>query len=116
MPEPRPHEARAADTLDVRGKLAPECDGLILQVARVACLTWHKDTKSGIRHATERSLLRRPQDRQQRTSRHRGRESFDLQVPGKLYYSLMDQLAREGFDVFALDTSGFGRSPIPTRI
>ena len=40
-----------------------------------------------------------------------GRESFDLQVPGKPSYSLMDVLAREGFDVFALDTRGFGCSP-----
>lgn len=37
------------------------------------------------------------------------RESFDLQVQGKPSYSLMDVLAREGFDVFALDTRGFGR-------
>jgi alpha-beta hydrolase superfamily lysophospholipase len=42
-----------------------------------------------------------------------GRESFDLQVPGKPSYSLMDQLASEGFDVFALDTRGFGRSTHP---
>jgi pimeloyl-ACP methyl ester carboxylesterase len=42
-----------------------------------------------------------------------GRESFDLQVPGKPSYSLMDHLAREGFDVFALDTRGFGRSTHP---
>src|SRR6266516_8139711 len=42
-----------------------------------------------------------------------GRESFDLQVPGKPSYSLMDVLAREGFDVFALDTRGFGRSTRP---
>src|SRR5262245_62099059 len=42
-----------------------------------------------------------------------GRESFDLQVPGKPSYSLMDTLAREGFDVFALDTRGFGRSTRP---
>ena len=42
-----------------------------------------------------------------------GRESFDLQVPGKPSYSLMDALAREGFDVFALDTRGFGRSTRP---
>ena len=42
-----------------------------------------------------------------------GRESFDLQVPEKLSYSLMDVLAREGFDVFALDTRGFGRSTRP---
>jgi len=42
-----------------------------------------------------------------------GRESFDLQVPGKPSYSLMDILAREGFDVFALDTRGFGRSTRP---
>jgi pimeloyl-ACP methyl ester carboxylesterase len=42
-----------------------------------------------------------------------GRESFDLQVPGKPSYSLMDHLAREGFNVFALDTRGFGRSTEP---
>lgn len=42
-----------------------------------------------------------------------GRESFDLQVPGAPSYSLMDFLAREGFDVFALDTRGFGRSTRP---
>src|ERR687888_931401 len=42
-----------------------------------------------------------------------GRESFDLQVPGKPSYSLMDVLAREGLDVFALDTRGFGRSTRP---
>src|SRR4029434_10525149 len=42
-----------------------------------------------------------------------GRESFDLQVPGQPSYSLMDLLAREGFDVFALDTRGFGRSTRP---
>lgn len=42
-----------------------------------------------------------------------GRESFDLQVPGKPTYSLMDVLAREGFDVFAPDVRGFGRSTRP---
>jgi pimeloyl-ACP methyl ester carboxylesterase len=42
-----------------------------------------------------------------------GKESFDLQVPTKGSYSLMDFLAREGFDVFALDTRGFGRSTHP---
>lgn len=42
-----------------------------------------------------------------------GRESFDLQVPGKPTYSLMDYLATEGFDVFAPDMRGFGRSTHP---
>lgn len=42
-----------------------------------------------------------------------GRESFDLAVPGRTDYSLMDRLAREGFDVFALDVTGFGRSTRP---
>ncbi len=42
-----------------------------------------------------------------------GKESFDLQVPGKPSYSLMDCLAQAGFDVFALDTRGFGRSTHP---
>lgn len=42
-----------------------------------------------------------------------GQESFDLHVKGKPSYSLMDSLARAGFDVFALDTRGFGRSTHP---
>lgn len=42
-----------------------------------------------------------------------GRESFDLQVAGKPSYSLMDALARRGFDVFAPDVRGFGRSTHP---
>jgi pimeloyl-ACP methyl ester carboxylesterase len=42
-----------------------------------------------------------------------GRESFDLQVPGQPSYSLMDFLARQGLDVFALDARGFGRSTKP---
>lgn len=42
-----------------------------------------------------------------------GRESFDLQVPGRPSYSFMDHLARQGFDVFAPDLRGFGRSTHP---
>ena len=42
-----------------------------------------------------------------------GKESFDLQVPGKATYSLMDVLAPAGFDVFAPDVRGFGRSTHP---
>ena len=42
-----------------------------------------------------------------------GRESFDLQVPGVPAVSLMDVLADAGYDVFAIDTRGFGRSTHP---
>jgi pimeloyl-ACP methyl ester carboxylesterase len=42
-----------------------------------------------------------------------GRESFDLQVPGHPGYSLMDFLVRQGYDVFAPDMRGFGRSTRP---
>lgn len=42
-----------------------------------------------------------------------GRESFDLKVPGHPEYSLMDFLARQGFDVFAPDMRGFGSSTKP---
>lgn len=42
-----------------------------------------------------------------------GRESFDLQVPAHPSVSLMDCLARQGFDVFAPDMRGFGRSTLP---
>jgi len=42
-----------------------------------------------------------------------GKESFDLEVPGKPDYSLMNVLAQRGFDVFAPDVIGFGRSTHP---
>ena len=42
-----------------------------------------------------------------------GEQSFDLQVPGKPSFSLMDALAGAGFDVFAPDMRGFGRSTKP---
>lgn len=42
-----------------------------------------------------------------------GKESFDLQVPGKMSYSFMEVLAQSGFDVFAPDIRGFGRSTHP---
>lgn len=42
-----------------------------------------------------------------------GRESFDLKVPGRPEVSLMDFLARRGFDVFAPDMRGFGSSTKP---
>lgn len=42
-----------------------------------------------------------------------GRESFDLQVADHPSVSLMDVLARQGFDVFAPDMRGFGRSSLP---
>jgi pimeloyl-ACP methyl ester carboxylesterase len=42
-----------------------------------------------------------------------GQESFDLQMPGKPSYSLMEFLAQEQYDVFALDVRGFGRSTHP---
>lgn len=44
-----------------------------------------------------------------------GKESFDLRVPGKPDISLMDVLAKQGFDVFALDIRGFGRSTHPEQ-
>ena len=44
-----------------------------------------------------------------------GRESFDLQLPQRPDLSLMDVLARAGFDVFAPDVRGFGRSSRPAE-
>ncbi|MBV8167710.1 MAG: alpha/beta fold hydrolase [Alphaproteobacteria bacterium] len=43
-------------------------------------------------------------------SSNSGRSSFDLTVPGRGEYSLMDVFARYGFDVWALDHDGYGRS------
>ncbi len=47
------HETRLVETFDVEGRLDAEWNGLIVSAARVARLTWHKDTKSGLWHATE---------------------------------------------------------------
>jgi alpha-beta hydrolase superfamily lysophospholipase len=39
-----------------------------------------------------------------------GRSSFDLQVPGRGDYSLMDHFAGLGYDVWTMDHEGYGRS------
>jgi len=38
------------------------------------------------------------------------RPSFDLTVPGKPGYSMMDDFAAHGFDVWTMDHEGYGRS------
>ncbi len=38
------------------------------------------------------------------------RSSYDLNVPGKGEYSMMNVMARHGFDVWTLDHDGYGRS------
>jgi alpha-beta hydrolase superfamily lysophospholipase len=39
------------------------------------------------------------------------RSSFDLTVPGRGEYSLMDKFAQYGYDVWTMDFEGYGRSP-----
>jgi alpha-beta hydrolase superfamily lysophospholipase len=39
-----------------------------------------------------------------------GRSSFDLHVPGRSDYSLMDHFAALGYDVWTMDHEGYGRS------
>lgn len=39
-----------------------------------------------------------------------GRNTYDLQVPGRTDYSVMDWFAERGFDVWTLDHEGYGRS------
>lgn len=39
-----------------------------------------------------------------------GRGGFDLQVPGAENYSMMDEFARYGFDVWTMDHENYGRS------
>ena len=41
-----------------------------------------------------------------------GRPTFDLTVPGKGEYSLMNVFADYGFDVWTMDFEGYGRSKI----
>lgn len=47
------HEHRTVEVFDVAGRLGLDWEGLIVSVARVTRLTWHKDTKSGMWHATD---------------------------------------------------------------
>jgi pimeloyl-ACP methyl ester carboxylesterase len=39
-----------------------------------------------------------------------GRSGFDMQPPGRTDYSLMDEFASRGFDVWTMDHEGYGRS------
>jgi len=39
-----------------------------------------------------------------------GRSGFDMQPPGRDDYSLMDEFANRGFDVWTMDHEGYGRS------
>ena len=39
-----------------------------------------------------------------------GRSTYDLTVPGRSGYSMMDAFARDGFDVWTMDHEGYGRS------
>jgi alpha-beta hydrolase superfamily lysophospholipase len=43
-------------------------------------------------------------------SSNAGRTSYDLEVPGKAEYSMMNVFARYGFDVWTMDHEGYGRS------
>jgi pimeloyl-ACP methyl ester carboxylesterase len=43
-------------------------------------------------------------------SSNSARSSFDLTVPGRADYSMMDAFARYGFDVWTMDHEGYGRS------
>jgi alpha-beta hydrolase superfamily lysophospholipase len=39
-----------------------------------------------------------------------GRNTYDLQVPGRSDYSVMDWFAARGYDVWTMDHEGYGRS------
>jgi len=43
-------------------------------------------------------------------SSNSSRSSYDLTVPGKGEYSLMNVLAKDGYDVWTMDHDGYGRS------
>lgn len=43
-------------------------------------------------------------------SSYSGKTMFDLQVPGRQDYSLMDRFARLGYDVWTMDHEGYGHS------
>jgi alpha-beta hydrolase superfamily lysophospholipase len=43
------------------------------------------------------------------------RPTFDLAVPGKTEYSMMDWFAARGFDTWAMDHEGYGRSTVTER-
>ena len=43
-------------------------------------------------------------------SSYSGKTMFDLQVPGRQGYSMMDHFARLGYDVWSMDHEGYGHS------
>ena len=45
-----------------------------------------------------------------------GRGGYDLQVPGKPNYSFMEEFARQGYDVWALDHENYGKSSRNTGV
>lgn len=79
--------------------------------------TQHWVVQEGLRLFVWEKFQGSPQDKKVVVLAHgsatAGRESFDLRVPGHPEYSLMDFLARRGFDVFAPDMRGFGSSTRP---
>lgn len=74
--------------------------------------------KNGVRLYVYRKRATAPEENKSRLpvlflvhgSSASGRSSFDLQVPGRPDYSLMDYFAGLGYDVWTLDHEGYGRS------
>jgi pimeloyl-ACP methyl ester carboxylesterase len=69
---------------------------------------WRKQLDDGVRNKPVFFLVH--------GSSFSGRGGYDLQVPGKPDYSFMDEFARAGFDVWALDHENYGRSSRNTGV
>jgi hypothetical protein len=46
-------EHRDVEVFDIAGHVDPDWNGRLVTAARITCMTWHKDTKSGLWHATD---------------------------------------------------------------
>lgn len=93
--------------------LITEADGAAATTGIVAREYW--TTKGNVRLYIYRKRLNSAATRQPvlflvHGSSFSGRGGFDLQVPDRADYSMMNWFARQGFDVWTMDHEGYGRS------
>ena len=94
--------AQAADTPRIVG------EEHWAQKGNVKLYLWRKQLDDGVKNKPVFFLVH--------GSSFSGRGGFDLQVPGKPNYSFMDEFAKAGYDVWALDHENYGKSSRNTGV
>jgi alpha-beta hydrolase superfamily lysophospholipase len=109
--------------LALGGAFAPAAGAQTADAASVAAPVWSAEywaRKDDVKLAMFRKRLGPPQAGETARpvlflvhgSSVSARPSYDLSVPGHGDYSLMDEFARRGFDVWTVDHEGYGRSTV----